>query len=114
MTVVETQEFLRRAKPLMSDSMRADLVAFVAANPEAGEVIPGTGGVRKVRLRRLRKADWLLIGLLILMAVSWVGCCGTAGGGVVGPAQKTYTVTIAASASGATSGTATVTLTVTQ
>jgi len=49
MTVVETQEFLRRAKPLMSDSMRADLVAFVAANPEAGEVIPGTGGVRKVR-----------------------------------------------------------------
>jgi hypothetical protein len=25
------------------------LVAFVAANPEAGEIIPETGGVRKIR-----------------------------------------------------------------
>jgi hypothetical protein len=49
MTVVETQEFLRRAKPLMSSSERMALVVFVGANPEAGEIIPGTGGVRKVR-----------------------------------------------------------------
>ena len=49
MTVVETQEFLRRAKPLMSESERTDLVAFVGTNPEAGEIIPGTGGVRKIR-----------------------------------------------------------------
>jgi hypothetical protein len=33
----------------MSDSERAELVAFVAANPEVGEVIPGAGGVRKIR-----------------------------------------------------------------
>jgi hypothetical protein len=26
------------------------LVAFVGANPEAGEIIPETGGVRKIRL----------------------------------------------------------------
>jgi hypothetical protein len=49
MTVVETQEFLRRAKPLMSGSERMDLVVFVGTNPEAGEIIPGTGGVRKIR-----------------------------------------------------------------
>lgn len=49
MTVVETQEFLRRAKPLMSSSERANLVAFVGANPEAGEIIPESGGVRKMR-----------------------------------------------------------------
>jgi len=49
MTVLETGEFLRRAKPLMSDSERAELVAFVGANPEAGEIIPETGGVRKIR-----------------------------------------------------------------
>jgi hypothetical protein len=48
-TVVETQEFLRRAKPLMSNSERSDLVTFVATNPEAGEIMPGTGGVRKIR-----------------------------------------------------------------
>ena len=49
MTVVETAEFLKRSKPLMPDSQRAELVAFLGANPEAGEIIPGTGGVRKVR-----------------------------------------------------------------
>ena len=49
MTVVETAEFLRKAKPLISDSERADLVAFIGANPDAGEIIPDTGGVRKIR-----------------------------------------------------------------
>jgi hypothetical protein len=55
MTVVETREFLRKASPLMSDSERADLVAFVGTNPEAGEIIPETGGVRKLR--------WALAGM---------------------------------------------------
>jgi hypothetical protein len=45
MTVVETAEFLRKAKPLLSESERASLVAFLAANPESGEIIPETGGV---------------------------------------------------------------------
>jgi hypothetical protein len=49
MTVVETEEFLRKAKSLLSESERAELVAFIAANPEAGELIPETGGVRKIR-----------------------------------------------------------------
>jgi hypothetical protein len=49
MTVVETGEFLKRAIPLMSGSERAELVAFVGSNPEVGEVIPGAGGVRKIR-----------------------------------------------------------------
>jgi hypothetical protein len=50
MTVVETGEFLKRAKPLMSDEERGEMVAFVCANPEAGEIIPDTGGIRKIRL----------------------------------------------------------------
>ena len=33
----------------MSDQERAILVAFVGANPEAGEIMPETGGVRKLR-----------------------------------------------------------------
>jgi len=37
-TVVETGEFLKHATPLLSDSERAELVAFVGANPEAGEI----------------------------------------------------------------------------
>lgn len=49
MTVVETGEFLKHAKRLMSNSERAALVAFLGANPEAGDVIRETGGVRKIR-----------------------------------------------------------------
>ncbi len=49
MTVVETEEFLRKAKPLMSDVEREELVAFLGANPEAGKIVAETRGVRKVR-----------------------------------------------------------------
>lgn len=57
MTVVETGEFLKQAKPLMSDLQRAELVAFVGANPRAGEIIPETGGVRKIRWRLRERAN---------------------------------------------------------
>lgn len=49
MTVVESAESLKHARHLMSDVEREELVAFVGANPEAGEIIPETGGVRKIR-----------------------------------------------------------------
>jgi hypothetical protein len=49
MTVVETARFLKDARPLLSDSEREELAAFVGANPEAGEILPETGGVRKIR-----------------------------------------------------------------
>lgn len=49
MTVVETEQFLKDAKSLMSDSARERLVLFVGANPEVGEIVPETGGVRKFR-----------------------------------------------------------------
>jgi len=43
MTVVETAEFLRHATRLMTDAEREELVAFIGANPEAGEIMPETG-----------------------------------------------------------------------
>ena len=52
MTVVETAEFLKYAARLIKDAEREELVAFVEANPEAGEIIPETGGVRKLRWAR--------------------------------------------------------------
>src|SRR5437870_3018270 len=52
MTVVETAEFLRHATRLMPNSEGEEQVAFVGANPEAGEIIPETGGVRKIRWAR--------------------------------------------------------------
>lgn len=52
MTVVETELFVRQAMVIWTDEERLDLVDFVARNPAAGVVIPGTGGVRKLRWSR--------------------------------------------------------------
>lgn len=50
-TVVETGEFLRAAKKMaMSAEERSGLVAMLAENPQAGDEISGTGGMRKLRV----------------------------------------------------------------
>lgn len=46
---VETENFLERAVAILTEAERADLVAYLAANPETGRLVPGTGGVRKIR-----------------------------------------------------------------
>jgi hypothetical protein len=48
-SVVETHEFLSATKKLMDDAERAELVLYLAYNPTAGDVIAGSGGVRKLR-----------------------------------------------------------------
>jgi len=51
-TVVETPGRLRFAEAIFSQAERDRIVDMVAANPECGEVIQGTGGFRKVRVAR--------------------------------------------------------------
>ena len=51
-TVVETPTYLAIANKLFSEDERADIVALVAADPECGDLIRGTGGFRKVRVAR--------------------------------------------------------------
>ena len=48
-TVVETKPFSRRADAILKPDERLDLMAHLAANPESGDIIPGTGGIRKLR-----------------------------------------------------------------
>ena len=48
-SVVETPEFLSATRKLMSDEERALLVDYLAYDPTVGDLIPGTGGVRKLR-----------------------------------------------------------------
>ena len=48
-TVAETPKFTETAERVLGRAGRNDLVAYLAANPEAGNVIPGTGGIRKLR-----------------------------------------------------------------
>lgn len=51
-TVAETPLFLRQAADVWDEDEHAEFVNFIAANPEAGDLIPETGGVRKVRWSR--------------------------------------------------------------
>jgi hypothetical protein len=48
-TVAETPIFTRQTEKLFSDDEKRELIDFLAENPLAGDKIPGTGGVRKVR-----------------------------------------------------------------
>ncbi len=48
-SVVETPEFLSTTRKLMSDEERALLVDYLAYNPTAGDLVQGTGGIRKLR-----------------------------------------------------------------
>lgn len=52
LTVAETQLFIRQAADVWTDDERTAFVDFIAANPEEGDVIPDTGGIRKVRWSR--------------------------------------------------------------
>lgn len=50
-TVVETSAYLSAAKDAgMTEAECAAAVDLISANPEAGELMVGTGGCRKVRL----------------------------------------------------------------
>lgn len=49
LTIVETSAFLRRAEKLPSVEEHEELLFYLAMHPLAGDEIPGTGGVRKVR-----------------------------------------------------------------
>ena len=50
-TVAETPTFTRQASKLFTEDEKRELIDFLAANPLAGDVIPGTGGVRKLRFQ---------------------------------------------------------------
>jgi hypothetical protein len=48
-TIAETHAFMRAAEKIWSEVELAALVDHLAHHPEDGDVIPGTGGVRKLR-----------------------------------------------------------------
>jgi hypothetical protein len=47
--VVETEEFLADVSDILSDAEHDALILYVAHNPEEGDLIPGMGGLRKLR-----------------------------------------------------------------
>lgn len=52
-TVIETQGYLRAAAAAgMSDEEMAAVIDIIANDPQAGDIMPGCGGARKLRVRR--------------------------------------------------------------
>lgn len=49
-TVAETPTFTRQAEKLLDEAERREVIDVLAADPEAGDLIPGTGGIRKLRV----------------------------------------------------------------
>jgi mRNA-degrading endonuclease RelE of RelBE toxin-antitoxin system len=52
LTVAETLPFLRQAAAVWNEQERAAFINFIAANPESGDLIAESGGLRKVRWGR--------------------------------------------------------------
>lgn len=51
-TVAETPLFSRQVLDVWNDAEREAFIDFIARNPEQGDLIPETGGVRKIRWAR--------------------------------------------------------------
>ena len=52
LTIVETLLFQRQWPLYWTEEERGDFAAFIAQNPEAGDVVQQSGGIRKVRWGR--------------------------------------------------------------
>ena len=51
-TVIETQAFVKTLEHIWSTDEHDEFISWIANNPLAGDVIPGTSGLRKVRWSR--------------------------------------------------------------
>ena len=52
LTVIESPLFTKLWPDYWSEEERGEFAAFVAGNPESGDLIPGSGGCRKIRWSR--------------------------------------------------------------
>ena len=48
-TVIETPTFQKQVAKVWTEAELLEFIAWIAANPTAGDVIPGADGARKVR-----------------------------------------------------------------
>ncbi len=51
-TVAETDLFSSQVEDYWGELERQEFATFIATRPDAGDVVPGAGGVRKVRWKR--------------------------------------------------------------
>lgn len=51
-TIIETAQFIKKSEKLLNKSEVKELIDQLAENPEAGDIIAQTGGIRKFRFAR--------------------------------------------------------------
>jgi len=51
-TVTELPEYIWRADELLNEAERKSVIDYLAAHPRAGDIMEGTGGIRKIRWAR--------------------------------------------------------------
>lgn len=51
-TITELPEYIKRAQELLSESERKSVIDYLAEYPKAGDLMEGTGGIRKLRWGR--------------------------------------------------------------
>jgi len=47
--IVELPEFVKRSDKLLSESERTSIINYLASHPASGNIMQGTGGIRKLR-----------------------------------------------------------------
>lgn len=56
-TITELPEYIKRADSLLTDFERRAVTDYLAEHPLAGDVMEGTGGIRKLRWGRGSKGE---------------------------------------------------------
>ena len=63
---VEAPAFTRFRDEYLDDEGLAELQRYLAMNPESGDLVPGTGGVRKLRWKDSRRGKGRRSGLRVI------------------------------------------------
>lgn len=51
-TIAETHEYHKRATKLLSDNEQKNIIDYLSDHPKSGDLMQGTGGIRKLRWSR--------------------------------------------------------------
>ncbi|TVP59321.1 MAG: addiction module toxin RelE [Halomonadaceae bacterium] len=54
-TITELPEYIKRAEALLADFERKAIIDYLAEHPKSGDLMEGTGGIRKLRWSRGNK-----------------------------------------------------------
>lgn len=54
-TIAELPEYIRRSEKLLDEEERNGIIDYLAVHPTSGDIMKGTGGIRKLRWSRKGK-----------------------------------------------------------